>query len=155
MIRKLHESDIDVLVEMEKNLFPGSPWPKEFFEYEVKENPYAEIYIYEEDGEIIGYIDFWITFEQAQVSNIAVKEECWNKGIGSALIEYAIDNAIEHNCENISLEVKESNEQAIHLYKKYGFEEVSKRKHYYENGEDALHMVKPIGGLTDDNAVSD
>lgn len=49
-------------------------------------------------------------------------------------------------CESITLEVRENNTAAIHLYEKNGFMEVTKRKGYYSNGEDAYLMIKVLGG---------
>jgi ribosomal protein S18 acetylase RimI-like enzyme len=49
-------------------------------------------------------------------------------------------------CETISLEVREHNQPAICLYENNGFMEVTKRKGYYADGEDAYLMIKPLGG---------
>jgi ribosomal-protein-alanine N-acetyltransferase len=43
--------------------------------------------------------------------------------------------------------VRVSNDRAIQVYEKNGFITVNKRKKYYEDGEDAYLMVKPLGGL--------
>ena len=40
------------------------------------------------------------------------------------------------------LEVRENNFAAIDLYNKFGFQQISLRKEYYSNGEDAIVMIK-------------
>lgn len=147
MIRKTEEKDIPVLVEMEKDLFPDDPWPAREFLYELHENPYAVIYLYEENGEILGYLDHWILFEQAEIADVGVRKDHQHEGIGTKLMEYAVSQSIQAGCENLSLEVRISNLHAIAFYEKSGFINAAKRRHYYENGEDAYLMVRPLGGL--------
>jgi len=66
-----------------------------------------------------------------------VIEKYRRKKIASILI----DKMLEENINDISLEVNVNNNEAIQLYKKYGFEIVSKRKNYYQN-EDAYLMIR-------------
>ena len=56
-----------------------------------------------------------------------------------------IEESLAHQCLNMSLEVRVSNDKAISLYRKYGFETVALRKNYYEdNHEDAYLMIKQL-----------
>ncbi|MBR2068118.1 MAG: ribosomal protein S18-alanine N-acetyltransferase, partial [Solobacterium sp.] len=144
-----------VIAELEKELFPESPWSVEEFLKEKNLNPFCELYVEEEEGMILGYLDFWILYEQAQIANIAVAKKAQRKGIGAKFIDFAINKAIQKKCETISLEVRTTNIAAIALYEKFGFENVAIRKQYYENGEDAYLMVKAIGGFEDDDDLSD
>ena len=84
------------------------------------------------------------------LSLLCVGEKFRKLGIGSALLSYAEKDAADQGCETFSLEVRVSNAPARHLYEKHGFIQVNIRKGYYENGEDAYLMVKPIGGQKDD-----
>lgn len=151
MIRRAEERDLGFLTDLEKELFPDDPWPLKEFTYELHENPYACIYVYEENGKIIGYVDHWILFEQAEIADIGVSYQYQGKGIGRKLMAYCVNRSIEKGCENLTLEVRVSNTHAIALYEKCGFINAAKRRHYYENGEDAYLMVKPLGGLVYDN----
>lgn len=151
MIRIGEEKDVPLLVEMEKELFPSSPWPESEWLYEFRENPFSTIYILEVDGRIAGFADLWITYEQAQLANIAVDRQYQGKGYGNVLLRYCIQQGIKNECENLTLEVRVSNDRAIQVYEKNGFITVNKRKNYYDDGEDAYLMVKPLGGLEYDN----
>ncbi|PLV59292.1 GNAT family N-acetyltransferase [Thermotoga sp. KOL6] len=53
---------------------------------------------------------------------ISVKKRYWGLGIGSAMIKSLIDWAKQNDFKRIQLEVLKSNERAISLYKKFGFE---------------------------------
>lgn len=154
MIREMRKEDLPEIARLEEQLFPDGPWSETEFLYEMNDNPFSFLYVYEEDGAVRGYIDWWITYEQAQLANIAVAKEAWGRGIGSVLLNYCIENAVKSGCENLSLEVRVSNERAKRLYEKNGFIKAAIRRNYYENGEDAELMIKPLGGLEDDFDIS-
>ena len=147
MIRKMIETDLSQVVDLENICFPKGGWTLAQFHYELLENPFSNLLVFEENQAIIGYIDWWITYEQAQLANIAVHPVSWKQGIGQQLLNEALQNAIEEECENMTLEVRISNERAIQFYEKNGFISVDTRKNYYDDGENAYLMIKPLGGL--------
>lgn len=150
MIRRMEMSDLDTIVEIEKECFK-SLYQKEQYAYELEDNPCAKLFVIEEDGVIAGYIDYWITFESCQLTKIAVAKNYRGKGYAKAMMEYMIEDAIKEKCEAILLEVRVSNEKAIALYESYDFIEINVRKGYYtDNNEDAIVMGKVIGGLYDE-----
>ena len=147
MIRKMMDEDIEEVLEIEKECFSDSPWTKEQFLYELHENPFSNIYVYTNEEEIGGYIDWWITYEISQIANIAVRNTYRKQGVAQQLMDACVNDSIQQRCENISLEVRQSNIPAIKLYEKNGFIKAGIRKKYYPNGEDGDLMIKPIGGL--------
>lgn len=149
MIIEMNHEHLDRVVELELQLF-SSPWPKDAFEYELRENPYSYNYVYLLDEQIAGYCGLWCLFDQAQITNVAVAKEAQRKHIASELMQKIEEKAITQGCETLSLEVRVSNEAAIALYQKFGFEMISVRKGYYQdNHEDAYLMMKAIGGRND------
>ena len=143
-IREMELEDLKRILVMEKENF-ATPWHKEHFEYELEENPFSKLFVVELDKEIIAYYGIWITFEECQITTIAVDEAFKGKGYGNMMMEHLIHVAKEAYCERISLEVRKSNERAQNLYRKYGFEPISTRYGYYEdNHEDAIVMMKGI-----------
>lgn len=149
MIREMVIEDLAVILPLEEQLFSGDGWDRKTFLYELQENPYATLFVYEQDGVIHGYVDVWVMYEQAQIADIGVDGSLQHTGIGSLLLSKAIEVAEAEGCETMSLEVRCSNEKAIGLYEKYGFIDVGKRKRYYADGEDARLMVKALGGIYD------
>jgi ribosomal-protein-alanine N-acetyltransferase len=99
---------------------------------------YSRVYVYEDNKEIVGFIHLDSHFEIMDLVNIIVKRDYQNKGIGTELLQYVIDNE-EYN--KIMLEVRESNSRAIHVYEKLGFKEIYRRKNYYQT-EDAIIMER-------------
>ena len=141
------ETDLSKVVDLENICFLKGGWNIEQFRYELLENPFSNLLVFEENQMIIGYIDWWITYEQAQLANIAVCPTNRKQGIGQQLLNEALQKAIEEECENMTLEVRISNKRAIQFYEKNGFITVNTRKNYYKDGENAYLMIKPLGGL--------
>lgn len=105
---------------------------------EILDKDYEFIYVYEEDNNVLGFIQIEKHFEVLDLINIAVSEDTRRKGIASKLIQYIIDN-VEH--ERFLLEVNSNNSSAIKLYQKFNFKEINIRKNYYSNG-DAIIMER-------------
>lgn len=155
MIRNAEDRDVQRLTEMNRVLFTYNPWTREQFLYEMHENPFAAVYVYEEDGTVWGYLDMWITYEQAQIAHIGVDPAKQRQHIASRLMDHCIREAVRNECENVTLEVRVSNTAAVCMYEKYGFIQAARRKNYYENREDAWLMIKPVGGLQYDDDTGD
>ena len=147
MIEKMTAADIDQVVAIENDVFQ-SPWKKENFEYEINENELSRMFVEKKGDEVISYGGLWLLFENADITTIGVKREYQHLGYGKRMMNRLIKAALEEGCEFVHLEVRVSNEKAISLYKKYGFEILRVRKGYYDdNHEDAYDMMKGICGL--------
>ena len=145
MLREMKNNDLKIVSMLEQALF-SHPWEEEMFAYELHDNPYAKLYVWEEEDEICGYIDYWITFERAQLANLAVRRDKQRQGSAKAMMEAMIQACERAMCENITLEVRMDNHEALALYEHYGFLKAARRKGYYEDGTDAHLMIKPLGG---------
>jgi len=142
VIRKMRQSDLPQIVEIEKRCF-SNPWNSKQYEYELNDNPYSSLWVLEEDGQIIGYYDLWIMFENADIASIAVDVPYRHKGYGEQLMNHLELQARNAGCENIGLEVRVSNQDAIRLYERHDFFIIATRKDYYKD-EDGYRMMKGI-----------
>lgn len=138
MIRPWQAGDTFSVAEIERQSF-SDPWSEEMLGASL-ENPAFTGFVYEEEGEVCGYVGV-LTADDAEIALIAVKREMRRKGIGEALLERALESAFSKGCKNVFLEVRISNLPAKSLYQKFGFVPVYVRKRYYPDGEDALVMV--------------
>ncbi|XMB86300.1 ribosomal protein S18-alanine N-acetyltransferase [Mycoplasmatota bacterium WC44] len=144
LIRKMFLEDIDTVVDQELEVF-GSTLGTKMLNYELKENRYAHYFVMEDDEEnIIGYIGLWCVFEKGQITNFYILPDYRGKKFGEKFLDYAMDYAKENGVQQLTLEVRESNKVAINLYQKHGFFVGGVRQKYYEDGENALLMVKEI-----------
>lgn len=144
-IHKIKDVEYQAVAMLEAACFTDA-WPLDQVQYEAKKNPVAHLYTAVVDDEVVGYIDFYITWDSASIARICVATENRRTGIAKALIEKMVDvcKAQKEQVANITLEVREHNEAAISLYKKNGFKEITKKKMYYADGEDAIYMVRCI-----------
>lgn len=120
MIREMLESDIKEVVELDQECFL-SPYDEKQIRYELLENPFSFLYVAIEEEKIVGFIDFWITFDIGQLNQIAVLPSFRRKGIASRLLEKAFQIMYEKRVVNVTLEVRYHNEKAIQFYQKHGF----------------------------------
>ncbi len=138
-VRQMQESDIDQVAELEKEIFPN-PWSKVSFAAELL-HKYSICLVVFDDERIIAYSVNWFIEDELHIANLAVSSDYRKMGIASWLMEIILSLSESISTRVIHLEVRKSNEQAINLYKKFGFKEVGLRKNYYEKEhEDALLM---------------
>jgi len=119
MIRKMDLEDLDLVLDLELQLF-SSPWTKENYIFELTENPFGHYVVLDDQG-IKGYLGLWIHDEAMQITTLGVDPQYQNKGYGKALLDYALLKAIQEVASMITLEVRVSNQKAIHLYESAGF----------------------------------
>lgn len=138
LIRRMTLQDIPAVVEIENQCF-SLPWSEKSFEDSLSRED--TIFLVCEEEVITGYMGIYISFDEASVTNVAVAPGFRKKGYGEALVVAAKEAAKSVGAESIFLEVRQSNEPALSLYKKLGFEELGIRKNFYEHPvEDAIIM---------------
>ena len=106
-------------------------------------NPFIRRIEYLIDDKSVAYMEYSLIYDRMEIDNIQVDEEYRRQGIGTKLLAHLISLAIEYRVDNITLEVRVSNEIARELYKKFGFREVALRKYYYGD-EDGILMEKNV-----------
>lgn len=107
---------------------------------ELGNNPFLHIFIYKIDNKIIGYLNYSIMYDKAELNYIFVDLKYRKTGIGSILMDYLFKKC--EKCQNITLEVRKDNISAINLYKKYDFKECAIRKNYYDGMDGILMMYE-------------
>lgn len=91
------------------------------------------------NNQIIGLGCFWAILEEAHLTVIAIKPDYQGQGLGQLLLCHLLEQAVRQKLERATLEVKISNQIALSLYKKFGFQIAGTRKGYYQKTqEDAL-----------------
>lgn len=137
-IRLLEEKDIIQIVQIEQLSF-SSPWNEQSF-YEELENSLARYWVWEiKNGIIGGYLGSWVIMDEVQITNIAIHPDYRREKGAHLLLEEMFSYMKEENLFSATLEVRPSNEPAIRLYQKFGFQEIGRRPEYYQdNHEDAL-----------------
>ena len=137
-IHNLEERFLDEIDIIEKSAFKD-PWSKSSYEGEIF-NEHAHYKVITVENEVVAYGGFHKIFDEAHITNIAVKESFRNRGFGIMLMEALIEEAKELEIFSMTLEVRVSNANALKLYEKMGFKSAGVRPRYYGDGEDAFIM---------------
>lgn len=137
-IREANADDCKALATLDSRIF-SEPLSENGFHAELS-NALSTTLVALKDGIVIGYCNFWNVCGEVTLNNIAVDEAFRKRSIGSALLRSMF--TYMGVCDFITLEVRKSNEGAIKLYKRFGFETVGERKNFYRMPtEDALLMT--------------
>lgn len=136
---------VDQVLIIERECFI-TPWLRSDFLYEIESNPFGYYFcITNELNEVLGFMGCSMLQDQCQITTFAIDKKYQNNGLGSKLLEYFIQFALNNNQLNITLEVRVSNNSAISLYKKFSFKQAAIRKNYYQdNFEDAYLMIREL-----------
>lgn len=118
-------------------------WNANILESELK-NDNSLYFVAKNEKEVLGFVGIINNIDFVEISNIVVRKDLRNKGIGNKLLEKIIEIAKEMKKEKILLEVNEKNEGAIKLYEKNNFEKDGIRKNYYNGKESAILMSLKI-----------
>lgn len=137
-IVKMDASHISQIAEIEKNTF-SAPWSEVSLKREL-DNDLACYFVAEDEGEVLAYGGMWLVVTEAQITNIAVREDKRRQGLGTLILKKLLEEAKQRYMMGVTLEVRVSNEKALSLYTKNGFVSEGVRKNYYEDNEDAYIM---------------
>jgi len=139
-IETMTQADLPAVLRIEGMSF-STTWPVNAFSNEIRDNKLAHYFVGRVGEEIVAYGGIWVILEDSHITTIAVHPDYRGLKLGEEMLLKLLDEAIAEGASWITLEVRESNEVAQKLYRKYGFTTVSTRRGYYsDNGENALVM---------------
>ncbi len=162
-LRAMEPDDVPVVAAIDRLSFP-TPWPSAAFRRELRRDN-ARYYVLlrpqeeqRSDGDlrwtdrlrhlfsavrrsrIIGYVGFRLEGDAGHITTIAVQPDWRGKGFGELLLWVAMDRIVDGGLDRGTLEMRPSNQVALQLYRKYGFEVKRRRPAYYQDGDDAWVM---------------
>ena len=141
--------DLPVLVSMERVLFDDSPWSMGQFKEEFKGVPNSRFFMVatNEQDQIVGYAAVLVVAPgvEADVLTVAVLPDYARKGIATHFMNELEKWSLEKKASAMMLEVGVTNNAAIALYEKLGYQTIATRKGYYGAGLDAFVMRKEFG----------
>ncbi|MFH0810904.1 MAG: ribosomal protein S18-alanine N-acetyltransferase [Pseudomonadota bacterium] len=146
-IQPLHESDLNEVLAIERETYPV-PWGLACFRNELS-RPYSYLVgLFERQTvHLLGYVCFWILYNEMHILNLAVRPGQRGRGFGRRLLAHGLELGRSREATLVTLEVRVSNSVAINLYRSMGFRKVGVRPHYYSpEREDALLMQLDLGG---------
>ena len=150
----MNADHLDELVELERICF-STPWSRNMLAEELDNACSAFLVAVDANERVVGYAGLQVVLDEGYIANIAVFPEHRRKGVAGQLLQVFMNFAEANRLAFLTLEVRASNQAAIALYANRGFEEVGRRKNYYEHPrEDAIIMTKEFvpDGAEDPNA---
>ncbi len=143
LISKMQDEDIDeaLLTEQSHNIHILS---KNILKEDIKNKNYYYLVAKNNQKKIVGYIGISYVLDEADIISIVVHKDYTKNGIATLLLQEIFKFAKDNNIQKLMLEVRNSNIPAQKLYEKHGFKQITIRKNYYDNSEDALIYEKEL-----------
>lgn len=143
-IRPLTVGRLDEVLAIERAAF-SDPWSREMFRGELMIGGGTYARIAERDGVLVGYLCAVLVADEAHVGNLAVDPTERRQGVAQALLDDLVEAARSRGARRVTLEVRETNENARKFYYKNDFIDIAIRKNYYRNPtEDAIVMLRTL-----------
>lgn len=141
-IHSMRISDLEEIQDILQTDFDDF-WNFQIFQEELA-NTNSNYLVVRYQDEIVCFGGIKIILDEATIMNIITKKTNRKQGFAKFLLNELMIVAKEKNCSTITLEVNENNLPAIHLYELFQFQEVGKRKNYYQNGDTAILMTRNL-----------
>lgn len=147
LIERATAEDLDRILRIEQESF-SVPWTRKMFEVELTQNPFGRLDVArpaEASQDLVGYVCFWVVFEELRLMTLAVEPSRRRQGIGRALLDHALASGRAQGATRALLEVRASNVAAVRMYEESGFRQTAVRARYYANPvEDAVLMEREL-----------
>jgi len=141
IIEKACKDNVDVIFEINQEFSDG--WSQNQMVSAFNSGRF-NVLIAKEGLDSLGYISYSVAIDECDIETIVVKKQFRRKGVGEQLIKTAEKEMLTAGIKKVFLEVRENNFPALTLYKKCGYSDISVRKNYYPDGENAVVMAKEL-----------
>ena len=148
VFRRMTVADLDAVLALEEVSF-SAPWSANTYRREITRNEHGSYWVVSPRDEadsavlpILAYGGMWQLGDEIHITTIAVHPRWRRRGLGEWTLLKLIAEARQSGARLVTLEVRTTNQPAIALYHKLGFENVGTRRGYYaDTGEDARLMT--------------
>lgn len=135
------EADLDAVAAVERDIYPF-PWTRGNFA-DALHAGYSTWVLRDAQDRVAAYSVMMIALDEAHLLNLSVAGHAQRTGLGWRTLDWMADVARGHGSRTMLLEVRPSNQAALRLYQRYGFERIGVRRGYYpaaDGREDAIVM---------------
>ncbi len=108
---------------------------------------WSRLYVSREAGKAVAFVSVWEVADEVHILDVATAPEARRRGHARTLVEHVLHLPRQQAVRLFLLEVRASNEPAIALYRRFGFDVARVRTKYYPDGEDALEMILDAGSV--------
>ena len=172
VLRPMHLSDVPQVSAIDRLCFT-TPWPARSYRYELTQSRNSKMFVLSlpkqecaqsernlralldhlrsgspDAGTVVGYSGLWFAADEVHISTIGVHPDWRGLRLGELLLFAMLRQAVRMGARVTTLELRVSNQVALNLYQKYGFEVIDCRKGYYrDNREDAWVMSVDLSAV--------
>jgi ribosomal-protein-alanine N-acetyltransferase len=135
------EADLDEVAAAEKEIYPF-PWTRGNF-LDALHAGYTAWVLRDGARRVAAYGVMMLALDEAHLLNLSVARHAQRSGLGWQTLGWMADVARDHGGRTMLLEVRPTNDTALRLYQRYGFERIGVRRGYYparDGREDAIVM---------------
>ena len=142
IFKVLTKEDVSSIIEIERENFSDG-WNESLLNSAFDSGRFYALSLIDEN-QTLGIITYSIAQDTADIEGVVTVKQFRRKGVGKMLVQQVLDSLKAQGVGKVFLEVRASNEPAKNLYHSKGFLDISLRKKYYQDGEDAIVMLKEI-----------
>jgi len=130
-----------------------NPWSREILARELRNRDVVRVYVLRSpEHQLLAFCSAWFLADELHINTLAVREDARRRGHATRLLRFVFAEAVAAGAEHATLEVRRSNEAALRLYERFGFEVRGIRPNYYSQPvEDALILWQEKLGFLDSN----
>jgi len=140
--RPAEPRDVAAIAALEAEIFGADAWSQTQVTDELEAQTHL-VLVAEKGTTLVGYGCASVAGDVADLLRIAVSAEFRRSGFASEILFALHEGAAE--ADRMLLEVASSNVGAQAFYAAHGYVEISHRRRYYANGDDAVVLAHPLG----------
>ncbi len=152
-ITRLSETDdLEEVAALEAASFTN-PWSRDILARELRNRDVVRVYVLRSsEHQLLAFCSGWFITDELHINTLAVREDVRRRGHATRLLRFVFDEAVAAGIEHATLEVRRSNDAALRLYERFGFEVRGIRPNYYSQPvEDGLILWREKLGFLDSN----
>ena len=142
-VRPMEAGDVPAVVEIESEAFT-TPWQAETFDGLIGRDGMELLVMESADGEVVGYAVLWCIMDQGELANLALRPDARGRGLGARLLAEVVAVCRDRGVTSLYLEVRASNQPAIDLYENFGFQDVGRRRAYYQSPREDARVMELV-----------
>ena len=140
----MNPGDLPAVLENERAAY-FTPWAESHFRDSLRQA--HECWVLRQGAELVGHGVLSAVAHEAELLNLCIAPRAQGQGLGRALLAHLLERARARDCDEVFLEVRDSNLPARRLYRRAGFEEIGRRRGYYpgpQGAEDARVLRREL-----------
>ena len=141
IIRRMTLDDFEQVVAIDQASF-SLPWPARSFHFELTDNPASRCWVADLEGRVVCMAVAWLIVDEIHIATFATHPDYRQRGIGKKLLLHTLRSAKDEGAIASFLEVRESNDAALEMYRKFGYVESGRREGYYKDNNEAAILMK-------------